>query len=180
MHLCSVRHQLLFMFNSHLNRPTTQTQRIQEAYHRTAEHLLILQLTLLVLFFLTEYTMLEHNNEGLLAHSIKLTSHIFMLGVHQLAWFSPCVPLFLYCRYFLTHWLKCTPRQTKIEKTNSVHTAASHMNAVYVGYEHTIINTISNMQIKGNHFVIDDTILKGKWLFSFIKQHLLVRENPIK
>lgn len=72
--LCSVRHQLLFMFNSHLDQPTTQTQGIQET-----------KLTLLVLFFLTEYTMLEHNNEGLLAHSIKLTSHIFMLGVHQLA-----------------------------------------------------------------------------------------------
>lgn len=68
-----------------MDQPTTLTQRIQEAYPRTAKHLFIFQLTLLVLFFLTENTVLEHNNEGLLAHSIKLTSPIFMLGVHQLA-----------------------------------------------------------------------------------------------
>lgn len=37
------------------------------------------------IFFLTEYTMIEHNNEGLLAPSIDLTSHIFVLGTHQLA-----------------------------------------------------------------------------------------------
>ena len=72
---------MLVQLNS--DRPTTQMQLIQEDCSHTEDHLFIFQLTLLDLFFLTEHTMIEHHNEGLLAPSIELTSRIFVLGVRQ-------------------------------------------------------------------------------------------------
>lgn len=69
-----------------------------------------------IYFLLTENTMIEHNNEDLLAPSIELRSDVFVLGYVSAFLISLNIPTLN----------KCISEQTRTE-TSSMHTAACVM-----------------------------------------------------